>query len=109
MKSKYRLNVRLGIYYDAPEVMLPSVRLDAAFLPSVRTVFNHSGNSCLRDYLMLMLASGRNAIRTACSYLRACKAHKRYTLFAKRSTFVEIALQITLFYAKQTQSQVGRN
>ena len=34
---------------------------------------------------------------------------KRYTLYAKRSTFVEIALQIHPFYAKQTQSQVGQN
>ena len=57
------------------------------FLPSVRTSLNHSRiyprfsslaflsrASFLRDCLMLMLASGRNAIQTACSYLRAYKA-----------------------------------
>ena len=32
-----------------------------AFLPAVHTNFNHSGTSCLRDGMMFMLASGRNA------------------------------------------------
>jgi len=42
--------------------VLSVVRLDAAFLPSVRTGFNHSATSCLRECSMLMLAYGRNAI-----------------------------------------------
>jgi len=33
-----------------------------AFLPAVRTNFNHSIASRLRDYTMLLLASGRNAL-----------------------------------------------
>jgi len=45
-----------------------------AFLPSVRANYNHSAASCLRDCTMLLLASGRNAIQTACPYLRAYKA-----------------------------------
>ena len=49
-----------------------------------------SGASCLRDCLMLMLASGRNATQTARSYLRAYKAphvglrqHKQPTKFSQ--------------------------
>jgi hypothetical protein len=41
---------------------LPAVRLDPAFLSSVRSSLNHFTTPCLRDSLMLMLASGRNAI-----------------------------------------------
>jgi len=44
-----------------------------------------------------------------CPFESLHKSHKPYTLYAKRSTFVEIALQITPFYAKQSQSQVGQN
>jgi len=40
----------------------PAVRLDAAFLPAVRTNFYHYVIPCLRDCSMLMLASGRIAI-----------------------------------------------
>ncbi len=43
----------------------------SAFLPSVRTGFNHFTASRLHDSLMLMLAYGRNAIQTVFSYLRA--------------------------------------
>jgi hypothetical protein len=54
--------------------VLPAVRPDAAFLPSVRTSLNHYASSRLRDPSMLMLASGRNAIQTAYPYLRAYEA-----------------------------------
>jgi hypothetical protein len=43
--------------------VLPAVRYDAAFLPAVRT--NFFITSRLRDCLMFMLASGRNAIYIA--------------------------------------------
>jgi len=72
--------------------VLPAFCLDIAFLPSVRANISHYVIPCLRDCLMLMLASGRNATQTARSYLRAYKApHAGLSLACPREIFTWLA------------------
>ena len=58
--------------------VLLAVNLDFAFLPSVRTIFNHSVILWLHVCLMLMLTFVRNAIYRACSYLWFIRVMRRW-------------------------------